>query len=198
MCPDKQILSAYIDGEIGQPWKKNIDQHISHCPSCKKTLKFYRSLRQFVQNKEVSDEKESRQRVWNRLNFTYKQQSVKAHSFWFKRVSLPLPAAGIAAMLLCIFGISTLYFFTQSQFSIMRITTEPSGITEIQVSAPAEDLEMLLKSLDNTNFQREVQIQLPEGSEFYIQGEPVLLRAEDIESNFSNFFMNGIKESQKE
>ena len=34
MCPDRGLLSAYVDGEVPSPWKERLAAHLSECPSC--------------------------------------------------------------------------------------------------------------------------------------------------------------------
>ncbi|GAB1457727.1 hypothetical protein MASR2M48_30350 [Spirochaetota bacterium] len=33
MCPDRELLSAWVDGEIPSPWSDSIDRHVGACSS---------------------------------------------------------------------------------------------------------------------------------------------------------------------
>jgi hypothetical protein len=98
---------------------------------------------------------------------------------WRKRISIPVPA--IAAVLAVLLGMGGLLIFlsTRPNFPFMSIKRQPSGITEVQVAAPIEDLEQLLKSLDNGPGHERIIITLPEDTEFLQFGEPRMLRADE-------------------
>ena len=35
MCLDDQILSTYLDNELAEPWKSQVEEHLGNCPSCR-------------------------------------------------------------------------------------------------------------------------------------------------------------------
>lgn len=34
MCLDDQILNTYLDGELSEPWKTQVKEHLSYCSAC--------------------------------------------------------------------------------------------------------------------------------------------------------------------
>jgi hypothetical protein len=84
-------------------------------------------------------------------------------------------------MLLVFLGMGGLLIFlgTRPNFPFMSIKRQPSGITEVQVAAPIDDLEQLLKSLDNESGHEQIIITLPADTEFLQFGEPKMLRADE-------------------
>lgn len=48
ICPDSDLYSAYIDGEVPSPWKEKLESHIDSCPRCKKQIERYRALRSLI------------------------------------------------------------------------------------------------------------------------------------------------------
>jgi hypothetical protein len=98
---------------------------------------------------------------------------------WRMRISVPVPA--MAAMFVVFLGMGGLLIFlsTRPNFPFMSIKKQPSGITEVQVAAPIEDLEQLLKSLDQGPGNEHILITLPEDTEFLYLGEPRMLRADE-------------------
>ncbi len=40
-CPDSDLFSAYIDGEVPSPWKEKLEFHLSSCLECKKRTERY-------------------------------------------------------------------------------------------------------------------------------------------------------------
>jgi hypothetical protein len=93
---------------------------------------------------------------------------------------MPVPA--IAAMFLVFLGMGGMLIFlsTRPNFPFMSIKRQPSGITEVQVAAPIEELEQLLKSLDQEPGNQQIIITLPSDTEFLHLGEPKMLRAEEF------------------
>ena len=48
-CPNKDILSAYIDGEVPVPWKGSIEQHLQQCAVCKGIYDQYVTVHRYMQ-----------------------------------------------------------------------------------------------------------------------------------------------------
>ena len=61
----------------------------------------------------------------------------------------------------------------------MRIRHGPSGSTEVIVAAPIDDLEQLLRTLDQPPRSSELVIHLPADSQLIMVGEPQLVREAD-------------------
>lgn len=56
MCLDDALLNSYLDGELQEPWKTQVEEHLSYCSGCKLR---YNQLKALVENLEkatVSDE----------------------------------------------------------------------------------------------------------------------------------------------
>jgi anti-sigma factor RsiW len=48
MCPDPQLLSIYIDGELPSPWKEKMESHLSECSVCGEKFKNFKHLQEFL------------------------------------------------------------------------------------------------------------------------------------------------------
>jgi hypothetical protein len=179
-CPKPDLLSAYFDGEIESPWSERIKEHIETCPRCRLTLAQLGSLRQvLLADKEPPVEGPlERTREWL-LSSRALRLRQRRRTLWRRRISMPVPA--IAAMLVVLVGMGGLLIFlsTRPNFPFMSIKRQPSGVTEVQVAAPIEDLEQLLKSLDQETGNQQIIITLPEDTEFLQFGEPRMLRADE-------------------
>ena len=44
MCPDKQLLSVYHDGELPSPWKEKMAAHLQGCAACQAVVASYARL----------------------------------------------------------------------------------------------------------------------------------------------------------
>ena len=56
MCLDDQILNTYLDGELSEPWKTQVEEHLSYCVACKERLNRLKSLQQMVCDAQLTEE----------------------------------------------------------------------------------------------------------------------------------------------
>ena len=56
MCLDDQILSTYLDGELAEPWKSQVEEHLSYCLSCRDRFFKLQNLRDTVRSAALTDE----------------------------------------------------------------------------------------------------------------------------------------------
>jgi len=182
MCPDKETLSAYLDGEIELPWRERLGKHIKECPACQEYLDSLRQLSGRLRADPEPDAGPSLERLKHRLAARAAYPASGRPPIWRRRITLPLPlAAGVGLVILCLaVGLFAAALNLKSSVPRMSIKKLPYGATEVEVAAPIEDLEKLLKSLDQPAFTEEIIFTLPEDSRFIMAGEPRMLRAEDI------------------
>jgi hypothetical protein len=179
-CPNPDLLSAFFDGEVDSPWSEKIQEHVEACRHCQRVMARLRDLRQTLLADEEPPVAGPLARTRELLHDLRSPDLMgRRRTLWRKRVSIPVPA--MAAMLAVILGLGGLLIFlsTRPNFPFMSIKKQPSGITEVQVAAPIEDLEQLLKSLDSESGYDQIIITLPEDTEFLQFGEPKMLRADE-------------------
>jgi hypothetical protein len=172
MCPDRQILSVYFDGELGSPWREKLEKHLEDCPQCREQLESYRSIRQRLCTSSVYPER-FMERVWVKtqpLNFAPKR---RAGRFWAGSVSVPLPVAA-AAGLIMVLTLAALITLRQP----VRISDPQLAGLEVQDMIPVSDMASFFQYLGSENSPDMVIIQLPDTT-FKNAGEPQMLRASD-------------------
>ena len=181
MCPEDKVLSTYIDGEIEAPLNVKIKEHIDLCPFCRDAVQDLIFLRTQLQEDAQPDCRAAMNRLLSEIEKSMLLQRQTARvSIWQRKIKLPAPLAAAAVLLLLAMGVSLLFLSSRSDLRRMSIKRGPMGTTEVHVEAPIADLELLLKSLDNAAFTRQVIISLPKESQFIIEGEPVLLLEADF------------------
>lgn len=174
MCPGGETLSAYLDNEVEGPWKEVIEEHLTLCLSCKHKIDEMIFTREQLALESVPDFRDSQERG---RSYLVRLNSKEQVSFWRRRVALPLPAAAAAVLLLIILGFSTLLLSLHTDYRFMSIRTQPSGTSEVLVTAPIDDLERILKSLELNSSRQEIIIQLPKELNFFVVGEAEMFRA---------------------
>lgn len=179
-CPNPDLLSAFFDGEVQSPWSEKIQEHIETCHRCQQAFGRLDSLRRALLADAEPPVEDPLERTRERLHSLRSARlRRRRRRLWRMRISMPVPA--IAAMFVVFLGMGGLLVFltTRPNFPFMSIKRQPSGVTEVQVAAPIEDLEKLLKSLDQEPGNEQIIITLPEDTEFLHFGEPKMLRADE-------------------
>ena len=190
-CPEPQILSIHLDGELPAPWNEKMEIHLSKCSVCRERLENFRQLSQLCKetgNQSNIPVETSLKKVWNKLEarrkFIRRTNGISLSpafggSLWQRRLSIPLPAAAaIALVILTILWI----FGTQT-----RSQNEPADIfdranlilaveDEIPGIMPVADLNGVLQFL-GTDSSEILIMRLPESRNFHRVGEPAMIRA---------------------
>ena len=186
MCPEHEILSAYIDGEVPSPWDKQIEKHMLSCNTCAEKLESYKNLKNILLQDSEPDYRLPMQKVWDKITQVRKNIYQFKKHIWQRKVSIPIPFVAIAATLVICIGFISVFNTMKPDPSSVNIIThkEDGSMTEVNITAKdAEEIEALLKALEDNNAPNEVIIRLPEGSNEFQVGEPELLRAIDFRRN---------------
>jgi hypothetical protein len=201
MCPDRQLLSVYLDGELPSPWKEKMENHLASCSLCRGTLETWKRI---SGDMRIEEDPRAGERVWDRLRlrmedaegakitggeeafrpaaaFSGAGRRVRA-AIWRRRVSLPFPAvAGMAAAAAVMVLILGSVLFRPSPSPIPAISSlENAGIDmELNSIRPVSDVSGVLQYLESMDSDDIVIIRLPESRSFQSAGEPKMLRAVD-------------------
>ncbi|MCL2266901.1 MAG: hypothetical protein FWC17_03945 [Treponema sp.] len=202
MCPDKQILSIYLDEELPSPWKEKLEAHMADCPVCAEKYEKLRQLRRILKKdmtsggisalsdsgtcteQEINDAKN---RVWQRLASGGNRQRIRPNSrLWQRRLSIPLPAAAAAAVIIVLVAVITLQGTRISNNAMMAQTDSGAGFSGFSAAADYEipeflqvaDINDILKTLSSDGSDV-IILTLPESQNFYRTGEPGIIRAAD-------------------
>ncbi len=103
-CPDTDLFSAYVDGEVPSPWKEKLEAHLSVCQDCSRTVSRYlrqKSLFAAVPgNMQTLDTDASFTKLMHRrLAVMARKQEQSLSSRGKFSVRLPLPAVAAALVL---------------------------------------------------------------------------------------------------
>jgi hypothetical protein len=202
MCPDPQLLSIYMDGELPSPWKEKMEAHLAECSECKERYKHFLNLQEMFKKKthqgrnyaessealqsstteQTLPEQEfiesSKEKVWREIEY---RRRYSRRSVWRYRLSLPLPAAAAAAAI--ILTILTVLYIRggnlQPQDSVAKsnfiLASEEEEIPNIIPAA--QDMNSLLQLLGSEGTDVMI-IRLPENRNFARFGEPEIRPAD--------------------
>jgi hypothetical protein len=179
MCPDRDILSAFVDGEVGAPWQEAIERHLESCASCRTFVDAVRAMRRAIRQEGAPDWSGPMERV-RRGILARDVSRPAAVRLWRRRLSVPLPLAAAAAAAVIGIGAALAVVSLRGPVGHVRITRAPAGATEIQISAPIGDLESLLRSVGGEETSQEDVILLPRNVCLYPVGEPRMGKAAEF------------------
>lgn len=190
MCPDPQILSIYLDGELPSPWKEKMEAHLAQCSVCKEKLDNFRrlfkndvpelsgdALKERTLSEYVPAEQElieaAKARVWQNLE---EKRRFQRHNLWQRRLSIPLPAAAAAAVILAVLAVLWLRVgaVNQTPESAARAGFMLAAEEEIP-GIPAADMNGVLQYLGSDGVDILI-LRLPESRNFLRSGEPEVIR----------------------
>jgi hypothetical protein len=197
MCPDRQLISVYLDGELPSPWKEKMESHLAGCPRCGRLLESYRHL-SLSEPAPAHDNAlaGARERVWHKLEKLGAGQAEPAEErggrlkrgfparrgLWGRSVQVPLPAA-VAAVLLIL---AALLWAAQAN----KARPQPGmafANDEYSIEAPGfdprlsriRDMDGVLEYLGGRDSGEILILRLPESRNFSSYGEPAIVKAAD-------------------
>jgi hypothetical protein len=185
MCPDRQILSWYVDGELPSPWKEKMESHLDFCEDCRSRMKNYQGLHSALISVPEDGLKAAQERVWAKVSGV-PAISGKRPTVWGRKISLPLPAAAAAAAAFVLAAFLAVLGVRPPQTAFNQDTVAVSDIGgNLQDIAPVTDMDGILQYLSSQDTYEYMIIRLPESTNFSSYGEPALLRAADYSKQSS-------------
>jgi anti-sigma factor RsiW len=180
MCPDKELLSSFVDGEVPSPWKERIELHVAGCPSCASMVEAFSGIAKRLHAAENAEESDALNKAAERIGASLDFDAPFAHdrrgragSFtrvWSRRVSLPIPflAAGAAALLVA--GLFLGVFRPAQDKGAMASTSLTRQLRQVS-------LESIAQNVKQSSLQP-VLIDVPAESVFSQYGNPVIMSFE--------------------
>ena len=186
MCPDRQLLSTYFDGELPSPWKEKMESHIAGCPDCRGRLNVYAALSTGAGEEDLIPA--AQRRVWQNLEsytvgetrpFTVTRGDWGA--LWQRRVSVPIPAAAAIAFIIIAFALVWTMGTRRGAGQPGSMGTVLAAESDFEAPGiiPVADMGEVLQYLGSRDTSDVLIIRLPESRNFESYGEPAILKAAD-------------------
>jgi len=179
MCPDRQLVSMYIDGEVPSPWKEKLEAHLASCPSCASRADEFRRvsaiLRGTASEAAPAAMENARARVWK--NLVVRTPPPRRVSNWSRPLVLPIPAAIAAVLVVAVVAAGSAGIAMNPNAKSVPAV----AIQQVETPAiPVSDMGSVLHYLDSQDSGGNIVIiHLPENSNFAFGGEPTIVRAAD-------------------
>jgi anti-sigma factor RsiW len=204
MCPEAEILSAYFDGEVPDPWKSRMEAHISTCPACRERLEAFSALRApLAADAAAIQTAAGCKKAWNRIEADIQKIETRKRpsAFWGKSVRIPLPLVAAAILAITAAPVVTVASIGQprgpriagippapssavmAQTGVAQASVVGTGNGEFAVPADAnfKDIESLVRFLDAQNLPVTINVQLPADRSYGYSGPPEIIKVSDAE-----------------
>ena len=166
MCPERALLSPYVDSELDPRKARRVEAHVAGCDSCRQRLRAYQRVSHALLESHEPDVHAAGDRVWRRLDLVL-QSARRQASFWTRGVQVTAPVA-VAVVL----GVTLLI---TSVALWARINDTRSGLDAAGVSRVTGEAE-----IEPWPARGEIVIQLPAESQFLQLGTPTILREAEL------------------
>ena len=176
MCPDRELLSAYLDNEVPSPWKERIADELQKDAECAAIYAQLCENRRLLHAGPDPDFAASKEAVWQRISDM--PPARRPVPVWRRRIVLPVPVAAAAASLLMLLAGGLLWFTARATVAPNEIAATPAG-NELVVRIGEISIEELLRIINAGDTVGELTVTLPDSATFGIFGEPQLVRAAD-------------------
>ena len=167
MCIDSQMLSAYLDGELAEPYRTQVMEHLEHCSACQKHLDDMKKLSERIKSADYSDDVllRSKDRIFDLLDKKYFENGKKV-SFIRRRLEVSLPGLITAAAAVVFIFIGGFMFFgtsteqTEDILPSFALQADSSNVRFVSDSSGLENytLEEILKYLDSKGYNVDISI----------------------------------------
>lgn len=167
MCIDLQMLSAYMDGELVEPYRTQVEEHLLHCATCRNLLHSMEALDRKVQDDSFSEEELGRNKdvIYEKLdNKLFRDKS--RISIFRRRIQMSVPAmiATAAAVTFIFVGGFMLFGSNAGQTSdILPSFSVNAGAENVRYVSNTESLdnyslEEILQYLDSKGYNVDISI----------------------------------------
>ncbi len=169
MCIDAQMLSAYLDGELDEPYRTQAEEHLEHCNACKKRLDDMIALDQRLKTIQVPvvELSEKKDAIFEKLDKKYFQGGKKVN-FLRRRIEMSLSSMVTAAAAVVFIFIGGFVFFgtnkSQTDDILPSFAVQADSQNVRFVSSQSEKslddytLEEILQYLDSKGYQVDISI----------------------------------------
>ncbi|MDR0382754.1 MAG: zf-HC2 domain-containing protein [Spirochaetaceae bacterium] len=191
MCPEKQFISVYYDGELPPSWEKKMERHLEDCPECRRRLEIYEKTSVVMGDDEdgyAGVMEAAKERVWQNFGNAIARGPVR------RRLTPHIPTAVTAAAagaIAAAAAIAVMLFVSPNQRpdGFAAANASQDGFANVAVSneyelnipeaEPVSNMQELLHYLENDDSSNIIIIKLPERKKFSRYGEPAFINAAD-------------------
>ena len=175
MCPDRELLSAWVDGEVSSPWRESLERHFEACPSCSAHVRKLQALHSaFAADADAIAlaAGSARTRIYDGIILGASARV----PFWTRRLSIPVPVAAAAALGFSIVAMALA--MAGARNSELRMAVQ-SAVAPAAVASSGPAMDSIFEFLARQEGGVNITISLPSGNFAGASGEPFIVREVD-------------------
>ena len=174
MCPERGLLSPYVDNEIGPAGARRVELHVAECRACREQLRAYQTVSHALLESHEPDVSAAGDRIWRRLDTVAGALRRKA-SFWTHGVRVPAPVAValMAGVTLILTSVAMWTRGNDARLELPAFGAAVAGTVAVGVIAASAQPVQWLE-------QGAIVIQLPDEPQFIQRGMPTILREAEL------------------
>jgi len=186
MCPEKQSLCAFVDGEVQHSERAAIDAHLPLCPACRMYVARLHAVRRALVVDAEPPFVDSMVRVRNRLEATGFASETSFGRLWHRRVRIPVPVFAAVALVMLVGGAALAYVMAARDIGTVSITVAPTGVRQLQITGDPEHIDAVLRALNKGEENPAAEFVPPAELRLLKYGEPSvrLPAARDVRWDF--------------
>ncbi len=168
MCIDSQMLSAYLDNELNEPYKSQVEEHLEHCAACRKHLEEMKEIDEKVKSTAypVSELERKKDAVFEMMDKKHFQKG-KRFDFLRKKVQVSLPMMVTAAAAIVFIFVGGFMFFGTNpsqtddilpSFAVQAGENNVRFVSSKDSNLDNYTLEEILQYLDQKGYKVDISI----------------------------------------
>ena len=167
MCIDSQMLSAYLDGELKEPYRTQVVEHLEHCAACRKHLDDIKALSERVKSTAYTEEELCRKKDILLETMEKKYFQNNRISLFRRKIEMSLTQMATAAAAIVLIFVSGFMFFgtnpsqTDDILPSFAVQADSQNVRMVSSKAGSLDdytLEEILQYLDAKGYQVDISI----------------------------------------
>lgn len=168
MCIDLQMLSAYMDGELKEPYRTQVEEHLEHCAACRKLLQNMEDLERRVQAASFDEAElgKNKEAIFQKLDNKYFKNRTNI-SFFRRKIQMSVPTMITAAAAATFIFVGGFFFFgsnasqTEDILPSFSVNADSENVRFVSSTSDSLDnytLEQILQYLDQKGYQVDISI----------------------------------------
>ena len=182
MCPDRDIVSAWADGEVPSPWSETIERHVRSCAACSEVAaSIARTKSLFSADSDEASAPgsfaaQAKARVFAKIAGDAPMMLHRREPFLSRRFAVPLPAAAAAALAMAVLSFAlagSARANTELRIAMAR------AIEATPVATSGIGMDSIVDFITKQNSGVNINITLPAEAFGGSAGEPLIIREAD-------------------
>lgn len=174
MCLDDQMLNTYLDGELQEPFKSQVEEHLKYCAACRGRYLRLEELRRTIVGAALTQEEIAPRQAQVLRVLENTRLNRKRPGFLRRQIRLNLPVFASAAAAFVFVFIGSIFYVNNQAGAFMpspvenRIDEGNVNLVTDQSKRTIDDysLEEILDSLDRRGYTYEVKPKVVEPVRF--------------------------------